>query len=157
MAGSSTPGEGADNPVPLNVTALVDIIFCLCIFFMCSFHFRQLEGKVESWLPKDKGVNTTPVVTLMLEEIRVFLRFRPNAADASQAVTRHIGPTPVGDDQNFRDIVRGMVANYAKGGVADVPVIIDAEPLVPWKEVVNVMSLCRLEKLEKIEFAAGRS
>ncbi|KAF0241790.1 MAG: hypothetical protein FD180_4260 [Planctomycetota bacterium] len=43
---------GEDNPVALNVAPMVDIIFCLCIFFMCSFHFKQLEGKFESWLPK---------------------------------------------------------------------------------------------------------
>ena len=46
---------GEDNPVALNVAPMVDIIFCLCIFFMCSFHFKQLEGKFESWLPKGHG------------------------------------------------------------------------------------------------------
>lgn len=40
-----------DNPVGINVTAMVDIIFCLCLFFMCSMHFKQIEGKLESWLP----------------------------------------------------------------------------------------------------------
>ena len=56
MAGSSNIGEASENPVALNVTAIVDIVFCLCLFFMCSLKFKQLEGKIETWLPKDRGV-----------------------------------------------------------------------------------------------------
>ena len=157
MAGTSTPGESSDNPVPINVTAMVDIIFCLCIFFFCSFHFRQLEGKMESWLPKDKGVNTTPPPKVMLEEVRIFMKFNDKASDASHAVTRQVASQPVGDDAELRNVLRGMMANYQKAGINDVPVIIDSEPRVPWKEVVNVLSLCRLEGLTKLEFAAPRS
>ena len=50
MAGG---GEAEDNPLPINVVPMVDIIFCLCVFFMCSFKFRETEGKFDSWLPKD--------------------------------------------------------------------------------------------------------
>ncbi len=157
MAGTSTPGESSDNPVPINVTAMVDIIFCLCIFFFCSFHFRQLEGKMESWLPKDKGVNTTPPPTVMLEEVRIFLKFNPNASDASHAVTRQVASQVVGDDTELRTVLRTMMANYQKANIKDVPVIIDSDPKVPWKEVVNVLSLSRLEGLTKLEFAAPRS
>ena len=111
---------------------------------------------MESWLPKDRGVNATPVQQVQLEEIRIFLRFNPQAVDSSEAVRRAVMSTPVTDDNNMRDILRGLVANYAKTGLADVPVIIDAEPLVPWKDVVNVLSLCRLEGLEKLQFAGPR-
>jgi len=54
MAGASI-GDNEENPVAINVTAMVDVIFCLCVFFMCSLHFRQAEGKFETWLPKGKG------------------------------------------------------------------------------------------------------
>jgi biopolymer transport protein ExbD len=154
MAGVSTPGESSDNPVPINVTAMVDIIFCLCIFFMCSFHFRQLEGKMESWLPKDKGVNTTPVKNVMLEEVRIFLKFNKNASSAEAAVSRQVGSQKVNNDEELRTTLRAMVGNFAKSGLSEVPVIVDSDPLVPWREVVNVLSLCRLEKLERLEFAA---
>ena len=75
MAGGGGGGD-EENPVPVNCVALIDIIFCLCIFFMCSFHFKQLEGKVDAWLPKDKGPNPAPVdLKPVLEEIRVFMRW----------------------------------------------------------------------------------
>ena len=156
MAGVSTPGESSENPVPINVTAMVDIIFCLCIFFMCSFHFRQLEGKMESWLPKDRGVNAQPVQKVELEEIRIFLKFIANAPDASQAVKRQVGPRVINNDDELRATVKSLAADFAKSGLAEVPVIIDSEPQVPWKEVVNVMRICREEKLSKLQFAGPR-
>ena len=66
MGGGGNIGEESDNPVEINVTAMVDVIFCLCIFFMCSFHFKQLEGKIETWLPKDRGVEQTPPDKIVL-------------------------------------------------------------------------------------------
>ena len=45
MAGG---GDQADNPVAINVVPMVDVIFCLCVFFMCSFKFKQLEGNWRS-------------------------------------------------------------------------------------------------------------
>ncbi len=158
MAGVSTPGEASDNPVHINIVPMVDVIFCLCVFFFCSFHFRQLEGKMESWLPKDKGVNPTPVQNIRLEEIRVFLRYNENATDASQAVIRAVGPNRITDDNHMRQILRTLKSDYAtSAGVSDVPVIIEADPKVPWRDVVNVMSLARLEGLEKLEFAGAKS
>ena len=156
MAGASM-GDSGDNPIPLNVTPLIDVIFCLCIFFFCSFHFRQLEGKMESWLPKDRGVNATPVKNVEIEEIRIFLRFNSNAADATEAVTRQIMSQPVTNDDNFRQVLKGLVANYAKQAINEAPVIIDSDPNVPWKEVVNALSLCRLEGLQKLQFAGPRA
>ena len=52
MAGG---GNQEENPVAINVVAMVDIIFCLCLFFMCSLKFKPLDAKFDSWLPKDKG------------------------------------------------------------------------------------------------------
>src|SRR6185436_16066134 len=86
MAGAASE----DNPVGINVTALVDIIFCLCLFFMCSLHFKQLEGKIETWLPKDRGVMSAKVEKVILEEIRVFMRWD---AQVNQ-VKRKIGNRP---------------------------------------------------------------
>src|SRR5947209_20272266 len=71
MAGG---GGGEDDAVSINVTPLIDIIFCLCIFFMCSFHFKQLQGKLDSWLPKDKGNQGGGPTTATMDEIRIIIR-----------------------------------------------------------------------------------
>src|SRR3982074_1377177 len=96
MGGGGNIGEASDNPVEINVTAMVDVIFCLCIFFMCSFHFKQLEGKIDSWLPQAKGPNAAPIhLKPVLEEIRIFMRWDPSTG----VTVRKVGSrTAVGSD-----------------------------------------------------------
>ncbi len=160
MGGSSNIGEASDNPVEINVTAMVDVIFCLCIFFMCSFHFKQLEGKIDAWLPVDKGNLNGPVDHhLILEEIRVFMRWDPS----TNATIRKIGSRgAVGSDEELMATVRTMKDDYDRAQKSKAPVIIDATADVPWTDVVHVVDLLKAERLTQIEFAepmevAGRS
>ena len=148
MGGSQ---NAEDNPVAINVTAMVDVIFCLCLFFMCSMHFKQLEGKIDTWLPKDRGVNQAPVEKVVLEEIRVFMRWDP----ATNTTTRKVGNRgAVGSDDDLMTIIRQMAGDYKRAGKSEFPVLIDAMPEVPWKDVIHVMDLCKKENMERIEFAA---
>ena len=150
MGGSQNIGEESDNPVEINVTAMVDVIFCLCIFFMCSFHFKQLEGRVDAWLPKDKGPNAaTEPIKPILEEIRVFMRW-----DAERVVTvRKVVKNAVSTDQELVSAVLAMKGDYERAGKSVFPVIIDATPDVPWQDVVHVLDLCKAQKLSMIELA----
>ncbi|HVR85425.1 MAG TPA: biopolymer transporter ExbD [Planctomycetota bacterium] len=160
MGGSSNIGEASDNPVEINVTAMVDVIFCLCIFFMCSFHFKQLEGRIDAWMPKEERGNQpgTPIHPDLVE-IRVFLRWDP----ISGVTTRKVGSrAPVSSDEALMETIRSMAADYERAQKPQPPVIIDSTPDVPWHEVVHVLDLCKAEKLSKIEFAepveySGRS
>jgi biopolymer transport protein ExbD len=150
MGGSQNIGEASDNPVEINVTAMVDVIFCLCIFFMCSFHFKQLEGRVDAWLPKDKGPNPSiDHIPPVLEEIRVFMRW-----DAARGATvRKVVRNDVSTDQELIEAVLAMKHDYERAGKSIFPVIIDATPDVPWQDVVHVLDLCKGQKLSMIEFA----
>ena len=146
MAGA----QDSDNPVAINVTALVDIIFCLIIFFMCSFHFKQLEGKIDTWLDAPGGLKPQ-VEPVILQEIRVFMRWDA----AAGAVVRRVGNRPAltGDAELMR-AVRGMRDDYRRAGIPDRPVILDATPEVPWTDVVHVVDLCKRDGVDQIQFAA---
>ena len=150
MGGSQNIGEASDNPVEINVTAMVDVIFCLCIFFMCSFHFKQLEGKIDTWLPTKNGNQQGPIIDRpILEEVRIFMRW-----DGERNLTsRKIGSQSVTTDDDLTAAIRVRKDDYAKAGKTQVPVIIDATDVVPWHEVVHVVDLCKHEKLSQIEFA----
>jgi biopolymer transport protein ExbD len=150
--GSQNIGESSDNPVAINVTAMVDVIFCLCIFFMCSFHFKQLEGKIDTWLPKDRGVFTNVKLDkVVLEEIRVFMRWDP----ATKTTTRKVGNRGMfNSDQDLQNVVQQMTNDYKKAGKTDFPVLIDATADVPWKDIVHVIDLCKAINVERLEFAA---
>jgi len=150
MAGSSNiDSEGGDNPVEINVVPMVDVIFCLCLFFMCSMHFKQLEGKVETWLPRDRGRNLPPP-PLVLEEIRVFMRW------TGTGTVRFVGNCgPSGSDAELMATIGGMCDDYRRAGRSGFPVLIDAGAEVPWRDVVHVLDLCQIASLDRIEFAAA--
>jgi biopolymer transport protein ExbD len=56
-----------------NMTPMIDVVFQLLIFFMLSMHFKEVEGKLLSQLPKTKGLESTPVPQPQLPEVRVIL------------------------------------------------------------------------------------
>ena len=137
---------GEENPVHLNVAPMVDIIFCLCIFFMCSFHFKQLEGKFESWLPKKGQVG--PVDNIVFEEVRIRMTWDV----ATQSVVRAIGSRVFGDDAELVQTIatRLELKRRAEPGAN---AIIDGAPDVPWKDVIKVLDLCRAHNIENVELA----
>jgi biopolymer transport protein ExbD len=147
MAGSQDPN---DNPVAINVVPMVDVIFCLCVFFMCSFKFKQLEGKFDSWLPRDKG-RGSPTSELPIEETRVALFWD----EKSGTVTRQLGSRRVQDDAELQRLLAQARDDWERLGRPDVPVTVDSAGPVPWCEVVNVVNLCKRERIDRIEFAYG--
>ena|SRR5688572_20082136 len=148
MAGSQDPNE---NPVAINVVPMVDVIFCLCVFFMCSFKFKQIEGKFDSWLPRDKGLGDPSKLPEVIEEVRIALFWD----EKTQTVTRKIGVRTLKDDTELQKVIRGAYEDFVRIGKPDTPVTIDAAVEVPWHEIVTCINLCKREKIEKIEFAFG--
>lgn len=52
--------DEAQAETKMDMTPMIDVTFQLIIFFMCNIKFKMLEGKLQTYLPKDVGVNTTP-------------------------------------------------------------------------------------------------
>ena len=52
--------DAAPAEVKLDMTPMIDVVFQLLIFFMCTIRFRSLEAKLSAYLPKDVGVNSAP-------------------------------------------------------------------------------------------------
>ena len=143
-------GSDEDNPVGLNVVAMVDIIFCLCIFFMCSFRFKQLEGKFESWLPKDKG-NSGAMSDAPIQEIRIAMFWD----EANGRVRRQYGHRQVDDDGELEQLIAGAYEDFKKINKPDVPVIVDGQAMVPWESVITVVNMAKRVGIDKVEFALG--
>jgi len=153
MAGSQDPNE---NPVAINVVPMVDVIFCLCVFFMCSLKFTELEGKFKSWLPKDKGQVATQSQAVP-EEIRFAVLWDPQTNHTRvKFVTRDITGDKKTMDDAIQTIIRDSKATFERINKPKVPVIIDGGPDVPWEEILNIVNLAKRENIENIEFAAGK-
>jgi len=145
MAGG---GSSEDNPVPINVVPMVDVIFCLCVFFMCSMKFKQLEGKFDSWLPKDKGSGGTPAEIM---ETRVALYWDAD----KQKVRRQLGARIVEDMGELEVLIKSAHDDFVLKNKPEAPVIIDGDARVPWKDVIDVVNICKRLKIDNIEFALG--
>ena len=151
MAGVSVGEGGDENPVPINVTPLIDIIFCLCVFFMISFKFKQLEGKFDSWLPKGKGTGGVGEDSSILEEVRVAMFW-----DAEEQRTiRQLRNRIVESDDELAGLIKEAHDDWVNMNKPDAPVTIDAEARVPWDDVIKVINLCKKNRIDKIEFALG--
>jgi biopolymer transport protein ExbD len=145
MAGA----QDSENPVGINVVPMVDVIFCLCVFFMCSMNWKEPEGNLDAWLPKDRDGRGDAV---QIDEIRVALFW-----DAGNHRTvRQLGRTVVHDDNELRALLADAHADCVRIGHPEVPCIVDAAEQVPWQDVVGVIDLARSEGVDRILFAAGR-
>jgi len=59
--------------VEMDLTPMIDVVFLLLIFFIVTMKFKILEGKLETELPKDVGVNRSEVDELLEKiEINIF-------------------------------------------------------------------------------------
>src|SRR5688572_5945919 len=121
MAGSSS---SEDNPIAVNVVPMVDVIFCLCLFFMCSLHFKQLEGRIETWLPDGKGNQEGAVAKPVIEDIRVSLAWDPAAGRTVRKVGSRATPT----DLNFEEALNTYPKSF------ELAVALDATADVPWRD-----------------------
>ncbi len=88
---------------------------------------------------------------VFLCEIRVFMRWDPGSASSLRKVGNR---GQVDSDEDMMNIILQMVRDYAKAGKTNPPILIDATPDVPWRDVLHVLELCRKEALEPVEFAA---
>ena len=147
MAGSQNQ---EDNPVAINVVPMVDVIFCLCVFFMCSFRFEQLEGKFDAWLPRTAG--TGAAARDEPAEIRIAIVWD----ERTQRVRRRLGLRTIVDDKELEALIRGAHEDWRARGRAAVPVILDADERVPWEDVLRVVDLSKAAGVETIEFALGQ-
>lgn len=68
----SASRDAAKAESKMEMTPMIDVVFLLLIFFLCTIKFKILEGKIPAYLPKDVGVNATPI-DKELEKIEIHI------------------------------------------------------------------------------------
>ena len=66
----------------IDMTPMIDVVFQLMIFFMCTIKFKTLEGKLSAYLPKDVGVNSSDAeplekVDIIIKRVREGSKIHP--------------------------------------------------------------------------------
>jgi len=131
----------------LKMTPMIDVIFLLLIFFVCTASFQppeqilptqvSLPGAVATELPPPEELED-------LDELVVDLRW--------------LDARPAWEINRRRYNALGEVRAVLEATQAiqpGLPVILDVGPRVPMENVINLYDLCRAVGLDRVQFAAN--
>ena len=156
----------------LELTPLIDVAFLIIIFFMC-LPFKTLDGKLQAFLPTDKGIN--PVVQDPVEEfmIKVHILARKEAYPKSRngeiilfgpkgAKQKVMRPTEFwykcGQEEKTKDIgvvtdwIREQYESQKNNPEINIKGEIKASHKVPHKFVVAILNKFAEVGLDKVDF-----
>ena len=127
-----------------DMTPMIDVTFQLIIFFICTIKFKTLEGKLETQLPKDVGVNSSPVDQL-LDKIEIYIVVDKSMPDGV-AVIMNGRKMP-----NMPTLVAELKRQLAVS--PDVKATLYPQKGVVYSQVVHVVDQCIKANLLDITFA----
>lgn len=131
----------------LPMTPMIDVIFLLIIFFICTSSFQPPEEVLPTNLSFPGALASEAAADPMLK-------------DLDEIVVKLLWREPgVAWEINKRQYQNLLDVRAALGAVAkvkpDLPVILDVDRQVPLENVIDVYDLCRHLGLEKVQFAAS--
>jgi biopolymer transport protein ExbD len=135
------------TPLDVKMTPMIDVIFLLLTFFVCTASFQPPEEILPTRLLLPGATSSQVQVDPMeedLDEIVVEVLWRENRAQW------RINQRPYGQLAEVR-----AKLTQAAALKADLPVILDVEASVPMEDVIDVYDLCRDVGLLRIQFAAS--
>jgi biopolymer transport protein ExbD len=163
MAKERVMAEMSQEKQELNLTPMIDISFLMIIFFMC-LPFKTLEGKLQAFLPTDKGINPTPEEPPIEIKVSVHIVARKELAgtygpprDVQQVTVPtefkyKIGDTETGKLGDVSEYIKSAKRAAASTENAKVLGEIKAGHKVPHKYVIAVLNKFAEAGMEKVDF-----
>ncbi len=160
------------------LTPLIDITFLVLIFFLVAVKMRATEGRIDAFLPRDRGLGPTPIGPIVPDP-RIALRWVDPATGhetraehgrarlyldrlalpdraAAEPCGRCAGTHPAPD---FGALARRLEAQRRAGGGrapgGPPAVTLDARPAVPWRYVVSALDACLRAGVRDVTFAGA--
>jgi len=134
----------------VKMTPMIDVIFLLLIFFVCTASFQAPEQVLPAQMPSS---GATAV------EVEI-----PEVADLGEIVVKVLWRRIDGewearweiDGRRYESLADvAAVLHKIREVKADLPVILDVEPPVPMEHVIDVHDVCLKVGLEQVQFAAS--
>ena len=123
------------------MTPMIDVVFLLLIFFICTTQFPEFEGKFEVRLPDPGQVRKAAAAEDIPEEVVIRI------TDKGQFLVNEAERT----EQELAGLLKLLADMNAKQAV-----IIDGDPVSIHKYVVRVLNACYRAGISNISFAALR-
>lgn len=165
MAADAIRERFESEQMETDLTPMIDVAFLIIIFFMC-LPFKTLDGKLQAFLPTEKGLNPTPEKPPELFFIKIHIVGREEKervwGDPNGTQEKVLMPTKVmyklADGQTTEDIsavsgyIRRLKNEAAKLPEAEVRGEIKANHKIPHKFIVAVLNKFAEAGLEKVDF-----
>lgn len=131
-----------------DITPMIDVVFLLLIFFMCTLDFKKLESKLTAHLPADRGIAQNFELLKPVEEMRIHLSMNGDRC-ICRLNGRSLGVLPGVRSALFAKLDR------LKRVDPESPAIVSVDPTVPHKHVVTTIDECTRADVSQITFAAA--
>lgn len=144
-----------------NMSAMIDVVFQLLIFFMLTLKIVEPEGDFNINMPA-VGAPTQPTDDIQLPDIKVKLRANSDGTLAGV----YLGGTSLGNDQNaFKQLnldIFKMITAAGQDLAKEMEVEIDADYNLHFRHVINTVGACTgkigkdgkvVKYIEKIKFS----
>jgi len=122
----------------MNMTPMIDIVFQLIIFFLLSLKFKAVDRRIDSALPKDRGIQATQQFVDELPMITVKL-FRQNMDDPD--TSKQWTTIKIGNNHRF-ELPKGVWAGKAES---------DAKRQVEYDEIFTKVEAAIRETWAKMD------
>jgi biopolymer transport protein ExbD len=132
----------------VKMTPMIDVIFLLLIFFVCTASFSAPEEVLATHLLLPGTVDSEVPIPPELEDLEELI------IEVSWREGRPLWKVFSSDYDELPQLKEKVLLKVHKLQ-ADLPVILDVAPNVPMKNVIDVFDLCREIGFEKIQFAAS--
>ena len=162
MSASMASQQFMEEEVRMELTPLIDVAFLILIFFMC-LPFKTLDGKLQAFLPTEKGLNPTPEKPPEPFWIKVHIVGRkemPREWGPEGTLTVQM-PTEVkyrfnqGETDSLAEVsayIRKMKRDSQSVPDANVTGEIKAGHKVPHKFIIAVLNKFAENRVEKVDF-----
>ena len=150
MAKKEVDEAGSKAGETFNMTPMIDVCFQLIVVFLCSMKFRTLDQKIEAFLPKDVGLNTSPATDSTVEtKVDVKLRRKKG-----EEITRILVlDNSIGNSSapGIWNALAARLKDFTKGD-QKVKGEIAAENEVPHEDVMHTLDSFMAAKLTNVSF-----
>ena len=144
--------KAAQDECKLEMTSMIDVVFLLLIFFLCTLKFKTLEGKLAAYLPKDVGVNTSDAEEIEKVEVVIKVVSPGTLLDAyglnpydpvkggrfsfgpDRRLSYQVGPRKMSDVDELEKRLRQL-----HKAADERPATIDSRPGTVYEDVVDVL------------------
>lgn len=127
------------------MTAMIDVVFLLLIFFVCTASFQAVEMVLPSNLLVDSSATVDVPIEPPEDLERIVVELRGNASRVEWLVNEQPCAT--------FEVLTELLAAIA-GVDSTLPVVVDCADGVPLARAIEVYDLARTLGLSKVQFAA---